>query len=359
MNKVKFVGVVGIAVLLVACAAIGQDANDSRFQWYYGYSGTPDANTVALWHFDEGSGVDVYDATSNANDGVCSGNVLPQWAEGKFGGALFWQGDAVSAVKVHVDTETANTLILDGDYTLEAWVKLGSKVNLGSVWPMIVTRWPNYRLAVLDYRARVDWAAADDWGAVSYPAYTEPSGAGEGYIHSGEWTHVAATWNNTTKEVKLYIMGNLVGQKSFPGFQSSLIGDEAEFLRGLVIGDWQCDDPDPVVPRQTWTGSIDEVRISNVVREFVPKDSIAIGGQAGIDSIERGLLLTWDADDSSSLYVVGWKTDLTESEWTVADLYEDTGSVLWLDSGDEPDGGRTTPLDPAVKKRFYNIGEYK
>jgi hypothetical protein len=40
----------------------------------------PDANTMALWHMDEGQGLTIYDASGNGNNGTISGAM---WVEGQ------------------------------------------------------------------------------------------------------------------------------------------------------------------------------------------------------------------------------------------------------------------------------------
>jgi len=47
---------------------------------------------VALWTLDEGSGDKIVDRSGNGNDGVIAGNVGGAWGEGKFNGALYFDG---------------------------------------------------------------------------------------------------------------------------------------------------------------------------------------------------------------------------------------------------------------------------
>ena len=53
---------------------------------------TPDANTVGLWHFNEGTGLITSDASGNGNNGQLSGT---SWTtQGKFGNALSFDGNS-------------------------------------------------------------------------------------------------------------------------------------------------------------------------------------------------------------------------------------------------------------------------
>jgi hypothetical protein len=94
------------------------------YTWESPVLGT-DVNTVALWHFDEGDGDTVYDASGNNNDGVIN-NVT--WTnEGKFGSALVFDGEN-DYVRVLDDP----SLDLTDEVTVEAWVK-GQGAGISSV----------------------------------------------------------------------------------------------------------------------------------------------------------------------------------------------------------------------------------
>ena len=81
-----------------------------------------DGNTVALWHFDEGSGQYANDTSGNDNNctlGSTTGNDIydPVWVDGKFGKALEFDG-------VDDRCYAPNDASLSGmnELTLEAWV---------------------------------------------------------------------------------------------------------------------------------------------------------------------------------------------------------------------------------------------
>jgi hypothetical protein len=72
---------------------------------------------VAYWPLDEGGGTTTSDLSGNGNDGTLNGG--PIWVEGKFGGALNFDGS-----DDHVDC--GNPSILDfgtSDFTISAWIK--------------------------------------------------------------------------------------------------------------------------------------------------------------------------------------------------------------------------------------------
>ena len=78
------------------------------------------SSAVAAWHFDEGTGLTVYDETKNDNDGTITGAV---WTNGKYGKALIFDG-IDDYVKVNNIVFNPNT-----DFTLNAWVKISSYTN--------------------------------------------------------------------------------------------------------------------------------------------------------------------------------------------------------------------------------------
>ncbi|MCK5559182.1 MAG: hypothetical protein KAJ51_01255 [Thermoplasmata archaeon] len=78
-----------------------------------------DSNTMALWHFNEGSGIITYDETINNNDGDLNG---PTWTTGKFDGALNYNG---GNDRVDVSTDPSLNFGAQQSFTIETWVKTG------------------------------------------------------------------------------------------------------------------------------------------------------------------------------------------------------------------------------------------
>lgn len=85
--------------------------------WMFGsHCGTPGGNTnvVALWHFDEGSGNILHDASPYHNDGQIHNC---QWVPGRFGSALHFDG-----LTSYVILPNAPSLQQTAEFTLEAWI---------------------------------------------------------------------------------------------------------------------------------------------------------------------------------------------------------------------------------------------
>ncbi|MBI4547465.1 MAG: VCBS repeat-containing protein, partial [Ignavibacteriae bacterium] len=75
-----------------------------------------DTNVVALWHFDEGSGNILHDASPYHNDGVIHNAT---WVPGRFGLALHFNG-----LTSYVVLPNSPSLKLENEFTLEAWLSL-------------------------------------------------------------------------------------------------------------------------------------------------------------------------------------------------------------------------------------------
>ena len=75
-----------------------------------------DSDTVALWHFNEGTGATITDETTNDNDGTIYGAT---WDSGKFGSALTFDGSNDYA---SVTYDGSLNLPVSG-LTIEAWIK--------------------------------------------------------------------------------------------------------------------------------------------------------------------------------------------------------------------------------------------
>jgi len=211
----KYLIILGLFILLLGFVSA------SEFQL--------DENTVALWHFNEGSGNTVFDETSNNNDGAISGST---WTtEGKFGNALNFDGigDKISVPFSSSIGELPNL-------TLEAWVKRNSQGD-----GMVISKNGPYFLSVRNNVV--------EGGVYAGPGWIHVNGISE--LEINEWYHIALTYDGSF--VKIYLNGTEDGSKSKTG--GILITGQ-----GLHIG-WG--EPGH---NQYFNGTIDEVRISNISR---------------------------------------------------------------------------------------------
>ena len=90
------------------------NATNVNVSFYEGGPPSIDSNKVAMWHMDEGSGDNIYDASPNSNEGTIYGAT---WTEGKYNNALSFDGIDDYII---VDKE----FIGEGDYSFSSWFKL-------------------------------------------------------------------------------------------------------------------------------------------------------------------------------------------------------------------------------------------
>jgi hypothetical protein len=186
---------------------------------------------VAAFSFNQGSGVQVPDASGQGNTGTISSAT---WTTaGKFGAALSFNGSSS-----WVTVADAASLDLTTGMTIEAWVNPSS----GSGW----------RSVVLKERA----------GGLAYALYSANNGSRPaGYVHTSTdigasgtsavpfnvWTHLALTYDGAT--IRLFVNGVQVGSRAAAG--AAVVTSGALRIGGNSV--WG----------EYFKGKIDEVRIYN------------------------------------------------------------------------------------------------
>jgi len=203
-----------------------------------------DGNTVALWHFDEGSEQTAFDATANDNDGQLGSTTgidandptwpnLPTWVPGKFGNALSFDG-----IDDYVQVPDDESLDLTTAITLEAWIKAPSGQTNGD---RMVSKHRAYLIQYWNDRINAGVFTADGWGGSSWLSTVS--------IFDDSWHHVALTYDGSY--MRLYIDGDLDTTKAWTGAILTNAND-------LSFG---CRTP---ATDRFFTGTIDEVSIRDV-----------------------------------------------------------------------------------------------
>ena len=152
---------------------------------------------VALWHFNEGCGDKVYDATEYHNNGEIIGNI--NWRGGKLGSGLYLESAN------YVEVPDSPSLHLPDNLTIATWVNMegteGDRIiiskgnsGIGDGWHMMLRK--GNTLAV---HAR-------------YGSVWELTESRIG-IAVNEWHHMAFTFDGKT--TRLYIDGEDVGSRDF------------------------------------------------------------------------------------------------------------------------------------------------
>jgi hypothetical protein len=213
----------------------------------YGQEYSPDANTVALYHCDETTGTLVSDVSGNGNHGTAHSSLI---ADGKFGLGRTCTKDNSN---YGILAPSSSSLDIHGTgsgaaLTLEAYVNLMVYDPSGLE---IIQKDGQYALTLGSYGST---------GKLQLQLWS-PSGPPSRVFQStdnvplGRWIHVAATWDGAT--AKLYVDGSLVHTETGAWEIASSSGQ-------LRIGDHFGADQNP----SESTVVVDEVRISNIARQF-------------------------------------------------------------------------------------------
>lgn len=203
-----------------------------------------DANTVALWHFDESAGQSVSDASGwghhlslGPTDAVEAED--PQWSTGRFGGGLFFD-----SANLQYATGTGSVTFASNQLTVELWVKPtggsgswgdGQIFTYGSITCYMWT-------STDDNMVKVGIGDGSNWVQL----YAD---AGVVDLDDGAWHYLAMTYDGST--LAAYIDGSLAD--SMPAT--------------TTLGGWDNDFKVGGRPQNVYLdGWMDEVRLSVVAR---------------------------------------------------------------------------------------------
>ncbi len=197
-------------------------------------AGNASADLVLHWSLDEGSGTTAHDFSGNGNDGTLNGD--PQWATGKTGGALEFDGTGD-----YVEVER----VVQDDFTLMAWIKadtpgisLGAQGYQGSglIWSDVGGVANDFILAVLGTKLSF------------FCGNPDLSVNSDRDVVTGEWVHVAATRNAQEGRISIYI--NSEHENTIDHANNGPL----DALETIAVGG-------NVLDSRYYTGLIDEVRI--------------------------------------------------------------------------------------------------
>jgi hypothetical protein len=264
----------GLATALVVFAPL---ASNAQSEWL------PDADTVILWHLNEGSGSTTADAApvlGGSNNGTISPGDTIWTSSGRFGNGLLSTANYTTG---YLGTTPIGSGLFAGQkFTLDAWIKptsidaaggsyiMGFDDMIGGAAGAFFRLEPggnNLRFAVFNVISGFGYTQTDLLLNV---------GAGVNML-DGTWRHVAATYDNQT--MKIFLDGVELGSTTTQTYFQL-----AEPLRFTAAGSrgWNPDAADGY----RYMGYIDEIRVSNIARtEFsvVPEPSaFALAGLGGL-----------------------------------------------------------------------------
>ena len=194
-----------------------------------------DRSLAGYWDFNENSGSTISDGSTNSN----SGNLVngPQWTTGRFGTAINFDGTSKS-----VDISDDESLDITGEITLEAWINSLSTGGYHAIVHKRADEVANYHMGLWQGN-NVYFRFYNNGTEYHHETTSSP-------ITTGNWHHVAVTFNEANNTVKIYVDG------------------EQEYIDSSETGTMQTND----LPVQigyisdslyAFNGSIDEVKIWN------------------------------------------------------------------------------------------------
>jgi len=153
-----------------------------------------DAELVAYWKLDAGSGDTAYDSSSAGNDGTLEGG--PQWVAGYYGAAL-----ALDGTDDNVDCGNDPSLNITDEITLAAWINMAQRPAVDA-WYTVPWKENAYSMYLYGAGDSLTTLGADFWLSTgradiwSGPTIDIPANV---------WTHIAVTFNGT--DFEFYVNG--------------------------------------------------------------------------------------------------------------------------------------------------------
>lgn len=231
---------------------LGSGVSDStNYQIYYGNvnaGGPPanvsavfmpeaDANTVGLWHFQEGGGAIIYDSSGRNHNGTYS-NV--GWLDGPTGWAGSFNGVNSSVEIPHSNDFNSNQM------TIEAWVYVSV---FNGIWHPLVNKRVPYNPGGFEFRFSNDRQILliNDITTGNWDVRSDT-------LEAGRWYHVAGTFNGSNRSC-IYVNGNLVRCRD-------LTSGTPKFNSGPVTIGFSYEGSG----NKSMPGYIQHVRLSNIAR---------------------------------------------------------------------------------------------
>lgn len=235
-------------------------------------------NAVAIWLFDDGAGDEIEDISGNDNHGTIQGDST--WVDGKFGGAL--EFDGVSTV---IDCGVGESIDFVGqqNFSISVWANSNTDSIVDGMFvykSLGCSTWAQYGFGVGAIEAN---SAAPNKLNFYYRmgnAGDEEVVIDEGDFPADEWVHAVGTYDG--EALKIYINGELVADEESDGIPWA----STEHV-------WIGGDPGCGV-RYIWSGLLDEIMIFNkTLSEAEINDLMKGFEQAGAVSPGGKLATTW------------------------------------------------------------------
>jgi hypothetical protein len=298
-----------------------------------------DENTVLLMHFDD----DLTNETDVTEDGQGQGKLSYISGLSNFNKAVWINNDSPSDTSM-ISVPHTEELNLQGSFTIEGWMNPitftgePSPVNPRHQPALISKGYPEFRsYYVLMKSGRVLEGAVN---YQDYGEYTNPIlGDDAGVIQLENWYHftfIRDTENNTQAFLLHNSDGELIGTDVRPDLEEDLNNPETPLLFG--VHDWYEQD-------EYYNGLLDEVRISDVVRDYqVPAvfADVSTGGNGKANedlAVEADVRKVGDIDANSvSNVTLHYKTP--GSGWQTTSMSNSSGTIYSANIPGQPVGSK-------------------
>ena len=303
------------STLFALQAAIPAGSSDSNYYVYYGYSGesttkqpsteadfnsvygmyglTPDANSLGVYHFREGSGTSVNDDSGNVSNGNFQS---PGWVTtGKYG----YEGDFNSSTVIISPGMTLGSMTLEGFFNFDSASGTQQLINR-----MVAAATVGYELKLTG--GKITFSVQDTLTVVTTVTSTTSIVAGTTY-------HIAAVHDGTS--MKIYINGTLEASATA---STPVSQDNDTVLGRLANGSTS----------QDYNGKMSHVRISNTARTSFPyaltsDPSVAYGTETTTQP-PTSSFDTYVGNSNGKIYKISGST-ITEEF--------DTRRITWYETG--------------------------
>lgn len=202
----------------------------------------PDANTVALYHFNEGTGQTVGNSAGADRSGTLGPDLTtaqdPAWiTDGKFGAGLRFSRGADDATSQYVNVASTNVTFPTNQASVEMYVRPRAPYNHSNLF---VAGFINFNVNI-NYNGGIEFSIGN--GAAWKTVYADAVN-----LNDGNWHHVVATYDGTTMRVFTD------GQERLATAASTTLAKPNDFKIGGR-------------PSNTFlNGDLDEMRVSSVAR---------------------------------------------------------------------------------------------
>lgn len=259
-------------------------------------SATPgsDDGLVALWQFEESSGISIRDSSTNRNDGVIVGarSLQSLWGVGEFAGSVSLSGSSDQHIRFPA-SPSLNAKGLQKHLTVaahifprslwaprRAWAFWESEPAKSGYIAIVQRQWretihPDLfylgfgpKKNALNYKWHVGVTDDDDASLYRLPE-------GQQMPPVNQWMHLAGTFDGHTGIMALYVNGELLGTRKINPGEIRL--DPESMNRPLLIGA-ELNGPDIDDSAGEFDGYIDEVRIYE--RTLSAKEIRALANEA-------------------------------------------------------------------------------